>query len=653
MLISMVGAKAYAYDAKVGNIYYNFSGSEAEVTHIYSPETTLFYNSDHYTGNVVIPPSVTYDNKTYSVTSIGNYAFVCCTSLTGVTIPNTVSEIGIGAFMGCIGLTSITIPNKVTSIRDLTFKECGFINVTIPSSVTNIGNESFTRCTDLTSITIPNSVTSIGYNAFQGCSSLSSINIPNSITTIESGTFTSCSSLTSVTIPNSVTSIGGEAFFGCISLPNITIPSSVTSIAGGAFSNCTDLEIIKVEQGNTKYDSRNNCNAIIETGSNTLITGCKTTIIPNTVTSIGGIAFYGCTSLTNISIPNSVSSIGYTAFRGCSGLTSITLPNSVTTIEYDAFYDCIGLTNVTFSNGVTSIGNYAFYGCKGLTNITIPSSINSIGNCAFHQCTNLTNITIEKNNPITLTGNLVSKPSNVTLYVPKGSIELYQNANYWSNFTDMREFAPSSVSITMATSSGAARSMIGYSSQYGLDFTGINDVKAYAAVAFTKGYVTYLSRIYVVPPYTGVVLRTETPGITVDVPTTDEDVYMANLLQPAVSNTTINPTETIEGVEYGNLMVGKISGTETMGFVKFNSPVVRSNNCYLRVPIDFYNALASAPQQNSLTFVFDDDETTDIRSVDALESLVDDKVYDLQGRLVTTAKKGLVIKNGKLFFVKP
>lgn len=329
---------------------------------------------------------------------------------------------------------------------------------------------------------------------------------------------------------------------------------------------------------------------------------------------------------------------------------------TVTAIGNYAFYDCessILMSSITIPSTVTSIGNCAFR-CTALTSFIIPSSVTSIGTSAFGYCTGLTSITIEKETPITLTENLVGNPTNVTLYVPSGCAEEYRNASYWSNFTDIREMdPPSSVSITMATASGAERSMIGYSSRYGLDFTGVSDVKAYSAVAFTKDYVTYLSRIYVVPPYTGVVLRTETPGITVDIPTTGEDVYMANLLQPAVSNTTINPTETIEGVEYGNLMVGKISGTETMGFVKFNTPVVRSNNCYLRVPLNFYNSLASAPQQNGLTFVFDDNETADIRSINESVSSADDKVYDLQGRPVTTTKKGLVIKNGKLIFIKP
>ena len=341
--------------------------------------------------------SVTIPN---SVTSIGNGAFTGCSGLTSVTIPNSVTRIGYRAFYSCSGLTSITIPNSVTSIGSHAFSFCsGLTSVTIPNSVTSIEDGTFNDCSGLTSVTIPNSVTSIGGDAFWGCSGLTSITIPNSVTSIGERAFRGCSGLTSVTIGNSVTSIGNYAFYGCSSLTSITIPNSVTSIGGRAFYGCSGLNSISVENGNTNYDSRNNCNAIIETASNTLIAGCKNTTIPNSVTSIGNYAF-----------------------SACSGLTSVTIPNSV-----------------------TSIGAYAFWYCSGLTSVTIPNSVTSIGDNAFDEADIPTVISLIEN-PFTITGKTSDYRTftqntfnNATLYVPKGTIDKYEATDGWKDFLFIEE----------------------------------------------------------------------------------------------------------------------------------------------------------------------------------------------------------------------
>ena len=268
------------------------------------------------------------------------------------------------------GVISVIIEQGVTSIGDYAFSGCeSLTSITIPDSVTSIGNWAFFRCTSLTSITIPNSVTSIGDYAFYDCTSLTSITIPGSVTSIGDQAFLYCKSLTSITIPGSVTSIGDDAFSGCESLTSITIPDSVTSIGYGAFAYCTSLASIYVNPNNKTYDSRNNCNAIIQTDTNTLIAGCRTTVIPDSVTSIGDDAFSGCTSLSSITIPDSVTSIGVQAFCYCTSLTSITIPDGVTSIGYSAFYYCKSLTSVTIPDSVTSIGRSAFYYCESLSDV--------------------------------------------------------------------------------------------------------------------------------------------------------------------------------------------------------------------------------------------------------------------------------------------
>lgn len=203
---------------------------------------------------------------------------------------------------------------------------------------------------NLTSIILPSSVTSIDEEAFSDCGSLTSIDMPSSVTTIGDNAFYGCTGLTSITIGNSVTTIGNRAFENCSFLTSITIPNSVTNIGTEVFSGCTSLSHIVVDSSNQKYDNRNDCNAIIETASNTLVYGCKNTVIPNTITTIGDHAFKNQTSLTDITIPNSVITIGFGAFINCRGLVTLTVPNTVTTIRREAF---LWIPNVIYSGNAT------------------------------------------------------------------------------------------------------------------------------------------------------------------------------------------------------------------------------------------------------------------------------------------------------------
>ena len=399
LLALMLPALATAADFVVDGIYYNIKGNEAAVT--YAGDFTIFYPA--YSGSVVIPATVTYNGTTYPVTSIEALAFVECSELTSIVIPNSVTSIGDQAFLDCPGLTSILVESG--NPRYDSRNNC---NAIIETAI----NTLIAGCKNTT---IPNTVTAIGNFAFMDCTSL-----------------------TSIVIPNSVTAIGNYAFEGCTGLTSIVIPNSVTAIGNYAFSYCTELTSIVVESGNPRYDSRNNCNAIIETADNVLIVGCKNTTIPNSVTSIGHYAFYMCYGLTSIVIPNSVTVIDAWAFDSCLGLTSIVIPKSVTVIGAYAFNKCSGLTSIVIPNSVTSIGKSAFCDCNGLTSIVIPNSVTEIGDRAFYNCWRLKAVycyiadlsRVSSGNEL-FSLQFSSNYSGRTLHVLQGTADAYRADRNW------------------------------------------------------------------------------------------------------------------------------------------------------------------------------------------------------------------------------
>ena len=444
----MTSNKAFAYDIAVENddgviIYYNYYNNGTEL------EVTYKTDANSYLGSVNIPETVTYMNRTRSVTSIGNYAFHWCSNLTNVAIPSSVTSIGQGAFAGCSKLNSVTIPSSVTSIGQKAFYDCtGLTSVTIPSSVTSIGQKAFYNCS-CTSIKVSvvdmatfcnnqvigqiESVINLPVTLIDSEGNvITGYVIPEGVETIGADAFRRCTGLNSVTILEGVTSIGSSAFWGCTALTTVTIPSSVTSIDVAAFEGCLGLKKVIVS------DIAAWCGiSFVLFSSNPLHFAHH--LYSDKYTEIKGLV-----------IPSGVTSIGYDAFDGCTGLTSVTIPSSVTSIGQKAFYNCSGLTSVTIPESVTSIGGSAFAGCSGLTSVTIPLSVTSIGDHAFSGNNNLTTVISLREEPFSIPDDTFSQDvfMNADLFIPVGTMDKYKSKAGWKNFLWMQEGTPSGISTT-------------------------------------------------------------------------------------------------------------------------------------------------------------------------------------------------------------
>ena len=421
--------------------------------------------SNEYVGGKGV---ITFDGP---VNKIGRYAFYYNKTLETILYPKTVEMIRGYGFCGCSNLVSIVLPSQQTEIQGTTFYNCrALTRVELPNALKTISANSFYNCIGLSNIFFPAKVSSVAAGAFNGCTGLSEIvvspdnpvydsrencnaiiqtatntlvrgcyktKIPVSVAVISSSAFSGCLRLEEVEVPEGVSEVGSAAFGGCSDLKKIVFPASTTKIGLNVIGSCPALSTVIVASGNPVYDSRENCNAIIETATNTLFAGCPASTIPGSVTSIGQSAFYDCKALTGITIPESVTIIGAQAFQRCGDLSEITIPASVEVIYGSAFSDCTGLVRITLSEGLKTISGNAFYGCTSLSEVTVPASVTSFGASVFNGCTGLTSVTMLPPSPPQDAGNyMFYNTNNCPIYVPEESVEAYKSAQYWNQYAN-------------------------------------------------------------------------------------------------------------------------------------------------------------------------------------------------------------------------
>lgn len=375
LLLLFVAKCALAGDIEVGGIYYEFDEATGTASVTYKGKCQC--SGDAYKGHVVVPSSVEYGGRTYAVTGIGAHAFSSSHDLTSVDVAETVESIGTSAFIGCYSLERVTFG--------------------VSSRLTSIGRHAFLACKKLEAIEIPQNVQYIGAYAFQLCEGLHSVTYvePSALTTIDDYVFCR-TGLSEVSVPRSVTAISAVAFCQNVNMKEVRLPANVRVIsAQNPFAYNTQVTSIEVEEGNEVYDSREGCNAIIETASNTLTSGCKATVIPASVTAIGRSAFNHVTDLTDAALPGS--------------------------IRY--------------------IGKYAYLGCGGLRSFYFPSTMLSMADSVFQRIDGLDSITCMTQRPFSIDESdfMPAVYEKATLYVPAGTAPLYRAAQVWCKFRNIVE----------------------------------------------------------------------------------------------------------------------------------------------------------------------------------------------------------------------
>ena len=476
----------HAYDFQSGDLYYNItSDTTVEVTY------QEYWSESNYQGltTATIPATVTYNGTTYSVTSIGNDAFILCSSLTSITLPNSVTSIGDGAFYYCSALTSITLPNSVTSIGTYAFEYCSSLTTIVVESGNTmydtrencnaiIETASNTLIVGCQSTTIPNSVTSIGNYAFKGCTSLTSITIPNSVTSIGERAFYYCSSLTKLICEGhveNVENIDGSAISYCYALDTIVISAQAFDVEESMWTPMPkNIHYIQLTGGE-----------LTDNAFNVILRNYKTLgtldLAAATNTTLSDEAFKGCYNLQTLVFPAQLTSIPYMAVADCKALQAITIPATIEEIDNSAFENCRSIRSITFegaaapengganfapaaaTSALWRIGNWAFYNCHQLQHLSIPESVTEIGDAAFYGCTYLEDMTLPSSMrkigdntfalcsklqkihvralvpPIICAKTFYDVNRAIPVYVPDEAVADYKADTYWQEFNIVGE----------------------------------------------------------------------------------------------------------------------------------------------------------------------------------------------------------------------
>ena len=403
--------------------------------------------------NVLLPPSVvSIGNRAFVGTSltaislpdglesVGEGAFMYCQSLEKVSMTNSVTHIGQEAFYGCSTLKEITLSATVEEMEENVFEECYGYAVSFPDDTSDLSLFEGSRLRGMTAITIPEGITEV--SSLSGCHSLKSVSLPSTLKTISEYAFYYCTSLESINLPQGLRRIGNYAFSDCGSLTALVIPASVEEIGNGIISNCPSVESLSVREGNKYFDSRNDCNAIIQTETNDLFAGCRNTVIPDDVRSILEGAFSSIDGMT-VNLPENIQ---LWVFTNCRNL-NITIPAKCGVGSFDECYN----VNVTYAEGCTTIPQWSFYRDNGLVSVTLPSTLTHIDQETFTQCHNLFLVISHIAEPFEIADGTFSlgftdedgyRKTNAVLCVPAGSREKYLSTKGWDIFDNIVETDP-------------------------------------------------------------------------------------------------------------------------------------------------------------------------------------------------------------------